>query len=233
MKLNKDMKKMHKNSWNCIFFKIFIIVIIFCILQCASYIDNNKLPYLQAQINMGNKLRARNLASVYISEQRYKKIEMNSSDLEKKWKNICFEWRSDLNDICKQIFWEFKKVCIKNNVNVDIENETWKTWRDEVQNRIKMKEDEDNQDYLEFKETPYTTKDMDKFIYEKTVSFKLFNDELLSEKDSFIKCFLSKWLKYKEDHFDTKGVKELKEQCKKIKLKMGGKQMKNKRIMEI
>ncbi|CAD52031.1 hypothetical protein PFAG_02627 [Plasmodium falciparum Santa Lucia] len=207
MRLNKDMKKMQKLSANCIFFKIFTIVI-FCILQCASHIENDKLPYLQGEINMGNKLTARRLASLYISEQRYKKIEMNSSsDLEKKWKNICFEWRRDLNDICKQIFWEFKKVCIKNKVNVDIENDTWKTWRDEVQDRIKMKEEEDYQDYLRFKETQYTTTDMNKFIYEKIVSFKLFNDELLSEKDSFIECLVNKWLKYKEEHFDIKSVK--------------------------
>ncbi|SPJ10410.1 Plasmodium exported protein, unknown function [Plasmodium sp. DRC-Itaito] len=227
------MKKMRKISANCIFLKIFIIVIIYCVLQCARHIENDKLSYLQGEINMGNKLTARSLASVYISEEGYKKIEMNSSDLEKKWKNICFEWRRDLNDICKQIFWEFKKVCIKNNVNVDIENDTWKTWRDQVQNRIIMKEEQDNQDYLKFKETQYTIIDIDRFIYEKRVSFKLFNDELLSEKDSFIECLLNNWLKYKEEHFDIKAVKELKEQCKKRKLKMGGKQMKNKKIMEI
>ncbi|SOV22727.1 Plasmodium exported protein, unknown function [Plasmodium sp. DRC-Itaito] len=233
MRFYKEMRKMQKNSVNCIFFKILIIVIVFCTLQSASHIEKDNLPDLQGGIHISNNIIARSLASAYTSEQRYKKVEMNSNDLERKWKNISFEWRRDLNDICKQIFWEFKKVCIKNNVNEDIENDMWKTWRDQVQNRIIMKEEEDNKDYLKFKETHYTTRDMDKFIYEKTISFKIFNEELLSEKDSFIDCLISKWLKYKEEHLDTKGGKELKEQRKKSKLKKAGKKMKNKKIMEI
>ncbi|SBT55878.1 hypothetical protein POVWA2_086130 [Plasmodium ovale wallikeri] len=141
--------------------------------------------------------------------------------LDKMWKIELEKWRSDIYDIKKSTYWEFKKVCVINNVNFMWENEIWKKYRDGIYKSIHIKQLQDFSEFIALKNQNPTYEQSCAFILEKKNSFKEFCDNLAKEKDVLIDNVIKEWMQFrtelinKMEHKVQKVQKTLKKMKKK------------------
>ncbi|SCQ16345.1 Plasmodium exported protein, unknown function [Plasmodium ovale] len=158
------------------------------------------------------------------NEGKKEEEKVNSNDpeyLDKMWKIELEKWKSDIYEIKKLTYWEFKKVCVINNVNFMWENEIWKKYRDEIYKNIHIKQIQDLAEFIALKNQNPTYEQSCAFILEKKNSFKEFCDNLAKEKDVLIDNVIKEWMQFrtelinKMEHKVQKVQKTLKKMKKK------------------
>ncbi|GAW80421.1 Plasmodium exported protein, unknown function [Plasmodium gonderi] len=134
----------------------------------------------------------------------------NQDWLDKLWKKEMEKWKSDVYLINKETFWEFKRVCLINNVNFKWENEMWKNFRDQMSKNILAKEKSDHEDFIAFKNKKPTKGEYNEFILAKRKTFSIFYDTLVNERSKLIDHVIKEWMNFRSQVFDKMEHKVLK-----------------------
>ncbi|CRG84293.1 Plasmodium exported protein, unknown function [Plasmodium relictum] len=119
-------------------------------------------------------------------------------NLDKLWEKECDERRKNLYNMSKNLFWKWKKTCIKHNIHFNWDMEKWSIWKDIMNKDILREEQKDKNDYTIFKDKNYNFIEFNHFIIGKRSSFKLFCENMLKKWDIFYMNSLKDWDEHKK-----------------------------------
>ncbi|CRG96080.1 Plasmodium exported protein, unknown function [Plasmodium gallinaceum] len=199
------------------------LVLLYILLQCVSKL-RNELPVKLQHDNF----HSRTLIEYEHSEINNSKNEEYSIIIDREWKKEYNENRRCLYEIDKKLFWNWKKICIMNNIHYKWETERWNTWR-ELRNKMILKREEKNErDLTKFKNKNPNSNKIDLFIRKNKNSFKRFCKHIIKEWKIFLEKALKDWNEYKKqnathgqqkksDKIFKKYLKKYKTQIQKIK----------------
>ncbi|SBS95753.1 hypothetical protein PMALA_049230 [Plasmodium malariae] len=178
-----------------------------------------------------------NNESIYLDELNPEKRKRKGSEqldedslelLEQMWKKEFLQWRKHLYEINKEIFWDFTRICLINNIYFSWGNGVWLKYKNILNKKISEKEYKDYEDYLALKNKNPSDEECNKFISLKRNSFIEFYNTLKEEKTLFIDQVIMEWMKFKE-RFISRNIKSTMTEKKKLKRKLKKKLKKKKK----
>ncbi|EUD64702.1 hypothetical protein C922_04958 [Plasmodium inui San Antonio 1] len=195
--------------------KLAVICALFFLLQNRPQLDRKDPSDLREKESYWRQL------SQHKTDKREENVSVSKEGLDRLWKEEITKWKADMYELNKETFWEFKKVCLINNVNFNWENEFWAKFRNQVSRNIYTKEQKDYEDFSNLKSNKPTEKEIKDFIMSKRKSFDIFCDFLRNERSSLIDHVLKEWMKERSMVLDKMGHKKCKIQklLKKIQKK--------------
>ncbi|EDL42307.1 hypothetical protein PVIIG_02673 [Plasmodium vivax India VII] len=191
----------------CVFLKLAVICALFFLLQNPT--------------DLQKKESQRRLLAQHEADQREENLNGSKELLDKMWRKEINKWKTDMYSINKETFWEFKKICLINNVDFKWENEMWENFRGQMSKNMYEKEQKDYEDFLTLKSKEPTEKEINEFILEKRKTFDIFCEFLKNERASLMDHVIREWMKVRSGILDKMEhkVQKVRKLLKKMKKK--------------